>query len=68
LGINALLLNLGINLKSRVGMESACLYAEERYFELLKQDVTQIADLSSKLSKTEIVMMANFREWRHLPV
>jgi len=51
----------------RSAWEAACLYAEERYFELLKQGcTTQIArSVLPNCLKTEIVMMANFREWRH---
>lgn len=51
----------------RTAWESACLYAEEQYFKMLKEGCTpQIArSVLPNCLKTEIVMMANFREWRH---
>lgn len=47
--------------------EAACLYAEKQYFKLLSEGCTpQIArSVLPNCLKTEIVMMANFREWRH---
>ena len=47
--------------------KEACLYAEKSYFTLLKSGCTpQIArSVLPNSLKTEIVMMANLREWRH---
>lgn len=57
----------GLSESQRREWESACLYAEKQYFELLSQGCTpQIArSVLPNCLKTEIVMMANFREWRH---
>ena len=48
--------------------EESCLMAEKQYFHLLKEGCSpQIArSVLPNCLKTEIVMMANFREWRHL--
>ena len=47
--------------------ECACLESEKKYFELLSNGCSpQIArSVLPNCLKTEIVMMANFREWRH---
>jgi thymidylate synthase (FAD) len=47
--------------------EKACVDAETRYFEMLKAGCSaQIArSVLPTCLKTELVMMANFREWRH---
>jgi len=47
--------------------ETACLIAEKQYFKLLSDGCTpQIArSVLPNCLKTEIVMTANFREWRH---
>jgi thymidylate synthase (FAD) len=45
----------------------ACQYAEKKYFRLLelKQSPQQARAVLPNSLKTEIVMTANFREWRH---
>lgn len=47
--------------------EKACIEAEQNYFSLLKSGCSaQIArSVLPTCLKTELVMMANFREWRH---
>lgn len=47
--------------------EAACLMAERKYLEMLKLKCSpQIArSVLPTCTKTEIVMMANFREWQH---
>lgn len=53
--------------EQRVEWENACKFAEKQYFILLKKQCSpQIArSVLPNCLKTEIVMMANFREWRH---
>lgn len=47
--------------------KEACVFAEKQYFKMLKSKCSaQIArSVLPNCLKTEIVMMANFREWRH---
>jgi thymidylate synthase (FAD) len=47
--------------------EKACLFAEEQYFKMINAGCSpQIArSVLPNCLKTEIVMMANLREWRH---
>ena len=46
---------------------NACEYAEKHYFELLENNSPQIArSVLPTCLKTELVMTANFREWRHV--
>lgn len=57
----------GLTDTQRQVWKSACLNAETQYLELLNQGCgPQIArSVLPNCLKTEIVMMANFREWRH---
>lgn len=57
----------GMDAVQRKEWEDACIYAESKYFSLLKSGCQpQIArSVLPNCLKTEIVMMANFREWRH---
>lgn len=47
--------------------ENACLFAEESYFNLLEKGATpeQARAVLPTSTKTELVMTANIREWRH---
>lgn len=47
--------------------KDACLYAEEAYFELLNRGRTpqEARSVLPNSLKTEVVMTANLREWRH---
>jgi thymidylate synthase (FAD) len=51
-----------------VDWQGACLTAEERYFSMLSRGFSpQIArSVLPNCTKTEIVVKANFREWRHI--
>ncbi|MBE9572559.1 MAG: FAD-dependent thymidylate synthase [Proteobacteria bacterium] len=57
----------GLNFSQAGIWKLACSAAEVRYFEMLKEGCTpQIArSVLPNCLKTEIVMMANLREWRH---
>lgn len=56
-----------LNETQRAHWEKACLAAEQSYFDMLKSGCSaQIArSVLPTCLKTELVMMANFREWRH---
>lgn len=57
----------GLNLENRNRWESLCLYSENVYLNMIYDGVSpqnERAVLPSCL-KTELVMTANFREWRH---
>lgn len=56
-----------LNQDQRALWEKACIEAEQSYFSLLKSGCSaQIArSVLPTCLKTELVMMANFREWRH---
>jgi thymidylate synthase (FAD) len=56
-----------LSVSQREAWETACLFAEKQYFKLLSEGCTpQIArSVLPNCLKTEIVMTANFREWRH---
>lgn len=46
--------------------ENACMYAETSYFQLLRSSTPQEArSVLPNSLKTEVVMTANLREWRH---
>lgn len=47
---------------------TACTYAETRYFELLNEGLTpeQARCVLPNSLKTEVVVTANYREWRHI--
>lgn len=53
--------------EQRIDWEKACLFAEKQYMKLVNSGCSpQIArSVLPNCLKTEIVMMANFREWRH---
>ena len=53
--------------EQRMEWENACLFAEKQYMKLVNSGCSpQIArSVLPNCLKTEIVMMANFREWRH---
>ncbi len=57
----------GLTQDQKKEWEQACLFAEEKYFKMLSVGCTpQIArSVLPNCLKTEIVMMANLREWRH---
>lgn len=57
----------GLTNEQRREWEYACIAAEQHYFKMLKNGCTpQIARaVLPNCLKTEIVMMSNFREWRH---
>ena len=57
----------GLNTDQKKEWEEACLYAEDKYFKMLSAGCSpQIArSVLPNCLKTEIVMMANLREWRH---
>jgi thymidylate synthase (FAD) len=57
----------GVWISSRQAWTDACTYAEQAYFDMLANGCSpQIArSVLPNCLKTEIVMMANFREWRH---
>ena len=57
----------GLTSEQRLEWESACITAEQHYFKMLESGCSpQIArSVLPNCLKTEIVMMANLREWRH---
>ena len=57
----------GLTSEQRKEWENACLFAEQQYFKMLATNCSpQIArSVLPNCLKTEIVMMANLREWRH---
>jgi len=57
----------GLNKEQRDAWEKACLFAEGQYFKMIDAGCQpQIArSVLPNCLKTEIVMMANLREWRH---
>ncbi len=56
-----------LNAEQKIIWREACLVAEQSYFNLLDSNCTpQIArSVLPNCLKTEIIMKANFREWRH---
>lgn len=57
----------GLTSEQKLEWESACITAEQHYFKMLESGCSpQIArSVLPNCLKTEIVMMANLREWRH---
>ena len=59
---------VGLDNSSRIDWAAGCESAEIRYFKLLEEGATpqQARAILPNCTKAEIVVRANFREWRHI--